>query len=53
MKDFIVLIASVLLGVFIFNIIMGSGNDSIISLLIPALVGEVNRRNYVRMVDMR
>ena len=49
MKEMIVLLASIILGIFIFNLIAGDEN-SIKSELRKAWTDEVSRRQYVYMV---
>ena len=50
MKEMIVLLASIILGVFIFNMIAGD-DSSIKSALKKAWMDDTARRQYVIMVD--
>ena len=52
MKDMIVLLACIILGLLIYNLIAGDGN-SIKSALKKEWEGEALRRQYVYMVDGR
>ncbi|MDR2156322.1 MAG: hypothetical protein LBO81_00870 [Clostridiales Family XIII bacterium] len=44
MKQYIVLIATVALGAFIFRLIMGPGEDSVLSMLERVFGAEIERR---------
>ena len=46
MKDFIVLIASIMLGLAIYGLIAGDGDGSVKSTLKDVWTKEVNIRNY-------
>lgn len=50
MKDMIVLLASVILGIFIFNLIAGDEN-SVRSELKKAWTEEVSRRQYIYVME--
>ncbi len=52
MKDMIVLVASIILGIFIFELIAGSGN-SIKNSLSRHWQDAAGRRQYVVLVDER
>jgi len=44
MKQFIIMSAMIMLGVFIFNLIAGSGEDSLINVLAGLFRQEINAR---------